>query len=57
MDEKLSKYKEKFDRMAYLMYESDMARFERINKRLWILSGGLVIALLTSIIYGKKTKN
>ena len=57
MDEKLSKYKEKFDRMAYLMYESDMARYERINKRLWILSGGLVIALLTSIIYGKKTKN
>ena len=57
MDERLSKYKEKFDRMAYLMYESDMARFERINKRLWILSGGLVIALLTSIIYGKKTKN
>lgn len=57
MDERLSKYKEKFDRMAYLMYESDMARYERINKRLWFLSGGLVIALLTSIIYGKKTKN
>ena len=57
MDERFLKNKEKFDRMAYLMYESDMARFERINKRLWILCGGLVIALLTSIIYGKKTKN
>lgn len=44
----LSKYKDKFDEMAYLFWESDMARFERTNKRLWVLCLTLAIALIVS---------
>ena len=44
----LSKYKDKFDEMAYLFYESDMARFERMNKRLCVVCIVLVIALIVS---------
>lgn len=44
----LSKYKDKFDEMVRFFYESDMARFERINKRLWALCIVLLIALIVS---------
>ena len=50
MDNNILKDKEKFDRMVFLLYESDMARFERINKRLWILCTVLAIALVVSNI-------
>ena len=42
--EDLEKEKRKFDSVAYILYESDMARFERINKRLWILTALMSIA-------------
>ena len=44
----LSKYKKDVDNMVYLLYESDMARFERINKRLLALCIVLLIALIVS---------
>lgn len=44
----LSKYKDRFDEMAYLFWESDVSRFERMNKRLWILCIVLSIALVVS---------
>ena len=44
----LSQYKDKFDEMAYLFWESDTARFERMNKRLWILCLTLAIALIVT---------
>lgn len=38
----------KFDSMAYLLYESDMARCERIIKRQWVLCIVLGLGLIVS---------
>lgn len=50
------KDKKKFDTMVGFLYESDMARYERIIKRQWILCIVLAVSLVTSIIYGHKSK-
>ena len=44
------KDEKKFDSMAYLLYESDMARCERIIKRQWILCTVLGIGFILSIL-------
>jgi hypothetical protein len=44
----LSQYKDKFDEMAYLFWESDTSRFERMNKRLCVVCIVLAIALIVS---------
>lgn len=38
----------KFDSYTYILYESDMARCERIMKRQWVLTIILVLALIAS---------
>ena len=40
--------KKEFDSMTYLLYESDMARCERIIKRQWILCIALGLGLIVS---------
>ena len=40
----------KFDSMSYLLYESDMARCERIIKRQWILCIVLGLGNIVSLI-------
>lgn len=50
------KEKRKFDSMVGFLYESDMARCERIIKRQWILCVLLGLGFITSIFYGHKSK-
>lgn len=44
----LSQYKDKFDEMAYLFWESDVSRFERMNKRMCVVCVVLAIASVIS---------
>lgn len=48
------KDREKFDAMVGYLYESDMARYERIIKRQWflciLLGSGLIISVLLWIL-------
>lgn len=50
------KDKKKFDSMVGFLYESDMARYERIIKRQWVLCIVLAVGFITSILHGHKSK-
>lgn len=50
------KDKRKFDSMVGFLYESDMARYERIIKRQWLLCIVLGVGFIISIFYGHKSK-
>lgn len=45
---KEKKEEKKFDSYTYILYESDMARCERIIKRLWVLAIILSVGLIVS---------
>lgn len=50
------KDKKEFDAMVGFLYESDMARCERIIKRQWLLCIVLGLSFIASIFYGHKSK-
>lgn len=42
--------KKEFDSVAYLLYESDMIRYEKIIRRQWILCIVLGVATIVSTV-------